>query len=83
MSDKNISASFKRYLVGPIWLIFVLVLFNIGVYTISRRAGAVMTVGLLMYLLLQVLVFTIRKHVLMAQMVGFASEYGQLQQRLL
>lgn len=83
MSDKKINASFKRYLGGPLWLILVLVIFNAGVYSVSRRGGFVMSVGLVLYLMLQIVIYTIRKRTLLAQLMGFAAQYGQIQQKVI
>ena len=83
MSDKSINASFKRFLGGPLWLIIILVFFNAAVYTISSSAGIVMSVGIVLYLVLQIVIYTIRKQTLLAQLMGFASQYGRIQQKLI
>ena len=79
----GIVAAVIAYLGGPLWLIIILVFFNAAVYTISSSAGIVMSVGIVLYLVLQIVIYKVRKQTLLAQLMGFASQYGRIQQKLI
>lgn len=79
----KIKGNLKIFLSLPVYVGIVMLLFNIPMYIINIRAGVVMSGFTLIYILVAVfLMGYIRKNI-MSDMVEFATNYTQVQKRLL
>ncbi len=73
----------KSYLQTSIYLGVLLVLVNLGIYVIDYRAGLVLTCFVVFYFAIVVALLFYNKPVIMNELISFATQYGQIQRRLL
>ncbi len=73
----------KRYMRWPLFLTLLLAAVNIPVYLISVWAGVTMSVGLVAYVLAAVGLFSYNSATIDRELIAFASDYGQAQQKML
>ncbi len=62
---------------------FLLLLIDIGVFTFNVKAGALLTAFILIYFISYAVLYFHIKPVIMNELVSFATQYGQIQRRLL
>ena len=62
---------------------FLMLLIDIGVFTFDLRAGLLLTVFIIIYFIGYGIVYFHVKPVIMNELVSFATQYGQIQRRLL
>lgn len=62
---------------------FLLLLIDVGVFTFNIKAGALLTAFIVVYFISYALLYFHIKPVIMNEMVSFATQYGQIQRRLL
>ncbi len=62
---------------------FLLTLINIGVFTFDVKAGLLVTAFVLIYFLAYAVLYFNTKPVIMNELISFATQYGQIQRRLL
>ncbi len=67
----------------PFWLLLILVATNAGVYAVHRRAGLLMMVGLVIYVIVQLVIYYRRSDAILREMITFAAQYGQIQKQLM
>ncbi len=67
----------------PLYLTALLVILNAVVYAINAKAGAVVTLGTLIYLVCAVGIFLYHKPQMFNDLVAFASQYEFLEKRVL
>lgn len=68
---------------ASIYMGCLLLLIDIGIYTLDVRAGLVISVFLACYFLTFGLIYLYAKPIIMNEMISFATQYGQIQRRLL
>ncbi len=73
----------KKYLQTSIYLGILLILVNIGIYFVDYRAGFIITGFAIFYFVVVVLLMLYNKPVIMNELISFATQYGQIQRRLL
>jgi len=73
----------KSYLQTSIYLGVLLVLVNLGIYVIDYRAGLVLTCFVLFYFAIVIALLLYNKPVIMNELISFATQYGQIQRKLL
>ena len=73
----------KSYLQTSIYLGVLLVLVNLGIYVIDYRAGLVLTCFVVFYFAIVVALLFYNKPVIINELISFATQYGQIQRRLL
>ncbi|MGI6118328.1 MAG: DHH family phosphoesterase [Bilifractor sp.] len=83
MSDLKTSPQFRRYLSVPLWLILILVAADVGVCFVSKKAGAIMTVALVLYFLIELFVYFARRGAILSEMIAFAAQYGEIQSEMM
>jgi len=83
--DKNLKfkGRLKVYLQLPLWFGLFLAVTSIFLYTIDIRAGIVMSVFSLIYLVVFLMMEHFNRPVIMTELVSFATQYGQIQKQLL
>lgn len=73
-----------KYLIRwPLYLTALLVIVNVAVYAIEAKAGAVMTVGILIYMVCAAGIFFYHRPQMFNDLVAFASQYEFLEKRVL
>ena len=73
----------KSYLQSPLYLGFLLAVVDILVYLLDYRAGLVLTAFLIFYFAIATSMMLYNKPVIMNELISFATQYGQIQRRLL
>lgn len=73
----------KKYLQTSIYLGILLILVNLGIYVIDYRAGLILTCFAIFYFVIVISLLLYNKPVIMNELISFATEYGQIQRRLL
>ena len=83
MKKVKFKGPLRTYMIWPLFLTILLVICNVVVYVMDRRAGYVMSGGILIYLVIALILFFRNKHAVVNDMVSFATQYGQVQKQLL
>lgn len=73
----------KSYLQSSLYLGFLLAVVDILVYMLDYRAGLVVTAFLIFYFAIVTSMMLYNKPVIMNELISFATQYGQIQRRLL
>lgn len=73
----------KTYLQSSLYLGFLLAVVDILVYMLDYRAGLVLTAFLIFYFAIALSMMLYNKPVIMNELISFATQYGQIQRRLL
>ncbi len=73
----------KAYLRWPLYLTALLVAMNLCIYVIDRKASVVMACFVLLYFVIAVSLYFVKRPSIMGDMVRFATNYGQVQSKLL
>ena len=73
----------KTYLNFTIYLGFLLCAVSAAVFLIDYRAGGIVTGFTLFYLAITLTLYFYNKPVIMNELISFATEYGQIQKKLL
>ena len=85
MSNRSIKfkGRLRSYLCSPLYLIGVLVLFNIPFYLIDNRAGICMSAFTGLYSITVIVTYLRNRPLLVNELVNFATQYGSVQKKLL
>ena len=86
MGKKNkikLNGQLRSYLKWPLLLSFLLVAMNVAVYLVNRRAGALMTIFVAVYIALVMVLYYHNRPVLLNELIAFATQYGQVQKSLI
>lgn len=73
----------KTYLQSSLYLGFLLAVVDILVYMLDYRAGLVLTAFLIFYFAVVTSMMLYNKPIIMNELISFATQYGQIQRRLL
>lgn len=79
----SIKGALRLYLLWPFWLTLLLVFMNIIIYMIDKHAGLVMFGFILLYAIISLLLYFLKKPKIIGELVRFAADYGQVQKQLL
>ncbi len=71
------------YLQAFIYLGILLVLLNLAIYTIDFSAGLILTVFTVLYFIILFYLNFYNRPIIMNELISFATQYGQIQKRLL
>lgn len=82
-SEFKISGQLKSYLTWPIYIGMLFLVMTIPMYIISIKAGLLMTLFDVVYLIVAVLLFMYKHNKIMVSMIDFAANYSQVQKGLL
>jgi c-di-AMP phosphodiesterase-like protein len=77
------SGKLKSYMQWPLILVGFLVIMNLLVYLVNRKAGVVVSIFSLIYIVIAIFLLTHYKPNIMNEMIYFATQYGQVQKKLL
>ena len=73
----------RAYLQSSLYLGFLLAVVNIMVYLLDYRAGLILTVFVIFYMAIILSMMFYNKPIIMNELISFATQYGQIQRRLL
>ena len=73
----------KSYLQSSLYLGFLLIAVDVLIYLIDYRAGLVLTCFILFYLAIVLALMFYNKPIIINELISFATQYGQIQRRLL
>lgn len=79
----RLNGALKAYLMWPVYLTALLLLMNLVIYVIDKKAGHVMSGFVLAYFLLAGFIFYFRRHQIETDLVRYAMDFAQVQKRLL
>ena len=82
-NNVKLKGRIKFNFMASIYMGCLLLLIDIGIYTLDVRAGLVISVFLACYFLTFGLIYLYAKPIIMNEMISFATQYGQIQRRLL
>lgn len=73
----------KKYLQTSVYLGVLLIFVNLSLYLLDYRAGLIVTCFVIFYFAVTLSLLLYNKPVIMNELVSFATQYGQIQRRLL
>lgn len=73
----------KKYLQTSVYLGVLLLLVDIGIFLIDYRAGLILTCFIILYFAVILSLLLYNKPIIMNELISFATQYGQIQRRLL
>ncbi len=79
----KIKGRLRSYLQGSIIMGILLALVNLVIYLMDYRSGLLLTGALLIYFIVVFMMMFYNKPVIMNELISFATQYGQIQKRLL
>lgn len=79
----KLQGQLKKYMSWPIILTSLLVVMNIAVYFASRKAGAIVTMFVAIYIAVVALLYYHNRPLVLNELISFAVQYGQVQKNLM
>ena len=79
----HLKGRLKRYVQWPILMSILLLVMNLCMYPISVKAGVVMSVFVLVYIVIVTVLYVQNRAQIYGELVSFATQYGQIQRKLL
>lgn len=79
----KLKGKLKKYLQTSVYLGILLVIVNLGIYVIDYRAGLILTCFCIFYFAIVLSLRLNNKPVIMNELISFATQYGQIQRKLL
>jgi c-di-AMP phosphodiesterase-like protein len=82
---KNIKlkGNLKNYMYWPLILTALLVLMNIPLYWVSKEAGAMASLFIVIYFIVVIFAYNFNKPALINELINFATQYGTVQKKLI
>lgn len=81
--DIRFAGKMKLYMQWSLWLTILLALGTVGMFAISSKAGVLMILLTIIYVMAAWLLCAGSQKELFAEMIDFATQYGQIQKKLL
>lgn len=82
-SKVKLKGSLKSYLRWPITLTVLLVFMDISMFCVDKEAGIIMLGYVFLYGIIAILIFVYKSSKISSDLIDFASNYGQVQKRLI
>lgn len=82
-NNVKLKGRLKSYLQSSLYLGFLLMGVDVLIYMIDYRAGLVLSAFLVLYLAIILSMMLYNKPIIMNELISFATQYGQIQRRLL
>jgi len=79
----KLKGAMRLYLSWPIFLTFLLVCMNLSILTVSKKAAGVMAIFVVIYAVVAVMLYFVKKPLIINELVRFAAGYSQVQRKLL
>ncbi len=82
-NNMKLKGKLKKYLHTSIYLGILLLLINFSIYFIDYRAGLILTCFVIFYFAIVLTLLLYNKPIIMNELISFATQYGQIQRKLL
>ncbi len=82
-NNVRLKGRLKSYLQSSLYLGFLLMAVDVLIYLIDYRAGLVLSAFLILYFAIILSMMFYNKPIIMNELISFATQYGQIQRRLL
>ena len=82
-NNVKLKGRLKSYLQSSLYLGFLLMAVDVLIYMIDYRAGLVLSAFLILYIAIILSMMFYNKPIIMNELISFATQYGQIQRRLL
>ena len=79
----RLNSTLKAYFLWPIYLTVLLLLMNLCIYVLDKKAGYVMSAFILLYFLLAFFIFYLKRNQIYTELVRYGMDFAQVQKRLL
>lgn len=79
----KLKGQLRLYVKWPLYLTALLAVMNVGIYFVSRSAGFLMAVFVLIYAAIAGFLYVYNRPIIDTELVSFATRYGQIQKNLL
>ena len=79
----RLNSALKVYLLWPVYLTLLLLIMNLVIYVIDKKAGYVMSGFIAVYFILALSNFYFKRHKIATELVRYAMDFAQVQKRLL
>ncbi len=79
----KVKGRLRLYLQSSLMLGIMLAFVNLGIYLMDYKSGLLLTGGLLFYFAVTFILMFYNKSVIMNELISFATQYGQIQKKLL
>lgn len=79
----KLNGQLRSYLKWPMVLSILLIAMNVSIYVINKRAGAMMTIFVAVYIAIVVMLYYHNRPILLNELITFATQYGQVQKSLI
>lgn len=81
--QSELEGALKGYLRWPLFLTLLLLVMNISIFAVDREAGLIMLLYVIIYLIIAVLLYTLKRPAVLNGVVKYAVDYSQVQRQLL
>lgn len=82
-NEMRLNGRLKMYMQWPLIMTLLLVIMNVWIYLIDAKAGFFMSLGILIYIAIVSVLYFRNRSVLYADLVQFATQFGNVQTHLL
>lgn len=79
----HLKGQLKNYMYGPLMLTILLIVMNVPMYYMNRKAGVCVTVFTILYFVVILGTYLVNKPKMLNEVINFATQYGTVQKRLL
>ena len=79
----QLKGQLRRYVQWPLILSALLLVMNLAMYFVSMKAGCLMSGFLIIYIAVVLLLYVKNRPQIYGELVSFATQYGQVQRKLL
>lgn len=79
----RLNASLRAYLRWPFIFLLLLIIMDIGIYGVNKKAGVVAALFSLLYFAAALIIYFLKKPRVSSDIVKYAASYGQVQKQLL
>lgn len=83
MSKYRVTGKLKSFLTAPLWMVLIFIVSDIFLFIQSPKAGVIGVIAIGAYLAGWLIVYRMQKDAVMSEMISFATEYGQVQKKLM
>lgn len=82
-NNLKLKGSMRRIFAWPLYLVLILIGIDIAVFAINKEAGAIVFLGIIIYLCVAIILFLHYRPRVSTEMIDFANEYGKFENRII
>ncbi len=79
----ELKGQLKLYMRWPLIMSLLLIAMNVWMYTLYTRAGMLMSIFIVVYLVVVAILYLRNREIIVADLIEFANQYGEVQNKLL